>query len=190
MTCSDPRSCKHIVRHETEHLDQIQLSTTSTIRKVCLLDADVGLLRSTDARIFPQLLAALSEFIPFRLANWRCRPCDPIARAFEEKDGFLVSGSPILLPTGADIFVNLKTPSKTYRRNMKYDRMEFVHWVRRDHDNYVLHQREEDWRYVGLDYACIHGRTSNQDRVCTTIYIRSLGPCRYIHGHRYSKSLM
>ena len=24
-------------------------------------------------------------------------PCDPIARAFEEKDGFLVSGSPILL---------------------------------------------------------------------------------------------
>ena len=138
----------------------------------------------------PQLLAALSEFIPFRLANWRCRPCDPIARAFEEKDGFLVSGSPILLPTGADIFVNLKTPSKTYRRNMKYDRMEFVHWVRRDHDNYVLHQREEDWRYVGLDYACIHGRTSNQDRVCTTIYIRSLGPCRYIHGHRYSKSLM
>ena len=165
--------------------------------KECLLDADVVFSRSMDAILevqtpadLPQLLAALSEFIPFRLANWRCRPCDPIARAFEEKDGFLVSGSPILLPTGADIFVNLKTPSKTYRRNMKYDRMEFVHWVRRDHDNYVLHQREEDWRYVGLDYACIHGRTSNQDRVCTTIYIRSLGPCRYIHGHRYSKSLM
>ena len=88
----------------TPSIDQNQLSTTSTIRKVCLLDADVGLLRSMDATvrcrhswIFPQLVAALSEFIPFRLANWSCRPCDPIARAFEEKDGFLVSGSPILL---------------------------------------------------------------------------------------------
>ena len=178
-------------------LTKINCLQLQQYEKVCLLDADVVFSRSMDAILevqtpadLPQLLGALSEFIPFRLANWRCRPCDPIARAFEEKDGFLVSGSPILLPTGADIFVNVKTPSKTYRRNMKYDRMEFVHWVRRDHDNYVLHQREEDWRYVGLDYACIHGRTSNQDRVCTTIYIRSLGPCRYIHGHRYSKSLM
>ena len=147
-------------------------------------------LRCRHQRIFHNYWLHCPNLYPSDLQTGDVVPCDPIARAFEEKDGFLVSGSPILLPTGADIFVNLKTPSKTYRRNMKYDRMEFVHWVRRDHDNYVLHQREEDWRYVGLDYACIHGRTSNQDRVCTTIYIRSLGPCRYIHGHRYSKSLM
>ena len=114
-------------------LTKINCLQLQQYEKVCLLDADVVFSRSMDAILevqtpadLPQLLGALSEFIPFRLANWRCRPCDPIARAFEEKDGFLVSGSPILLPTGADIFVNLKTPSKTYRRNMKYDRMEFV----------------------------------------------------------------
>ena len=114
-------------------LTKINCLQLQQYEKVCLLDADVVFSRSMDAILevqtpadLPQLLGALSEFIPFRLAIWRCRPCDPIARAFEEKDGFLVSGSPILLPTGADIFVNLKTPSKTYRRNMKYDRMEFV----------------------------------------------------------------
>jgi hypothetical protein len=107
-------------------------------------------------------------------------PCDPIASSFEEKDGFLVSGSPILLPTGADIFVNLKTPSRAYRRNMKDYRMEIVHWLDEIMITRFLLTREEDWLYVELDYACVHGRTSKQGRVCTTIYIRSLGPCRNI----------
>ena len=43
------------------------------------------------------LLVALSDLYPSDLQTGAVVPCDPIARAFEEKDGFLVSGSPILL---------------------------------------------------------------------------------------------
>jgi len=113
VTCSDPRSCKTIIRHDTEHLDQNQLSTTSTIRKVCLLDADVVFcvvwmlyLRCRHQLDLSATIGCIVRIYTLSdLQTGDVVPCDPIARAFEEKDGFLVSGSPILL-----------------------------------HDNYVLHQ--------------------------------------------------
>ena len=63
---------------------------------------------------------------------------------------------------------------------MKDYRMEIVRWLDEIMITRFLLTREEDWLYVELDYACVHGRTSKQGRVCTTIYIRSLGPCRNI----------
>ena len=65
---------------------------------------DVGLLRSMDAILEVQTpagsfrtIGCIVRFIPSDLQTGDVVPCDPIARAFEEKDGFLVSGSPILL---------------------------------------------------------------------------------------------
>jgi hypothetical protein len=118
-------------------LTKINCLQLQRYEKVCLLDVDVVFLRCMDAILEVQTPAGsfrnywlhCPNLYPSDLQTGDVVPCDPIASSFEEKDGFLVSGSPILLPTGADIFVNLKTPSRAYRRNMKDYRMEIVHWL-------------------------------------------------------------
>ena len=76
----------------TPSIDQNQLSTTSTIRKVCLLDGMLVFcvvwmlyLRCRHQLDLSALLVALSDLYPSDLQTGDVVPCDPIARAFEKK---------------------------------------------------------------------------------------------------------
>jgi hypothetical protein len=110
--------------------------------KSMLVDADVVLLRSMDAilRCRHQLdlsatIGCIVRILNFRLANWSCRTMWSYCEGVEEKDGFLVSGSPILLPTGADIFRQFKDSVEGLQK--KHERLPNGNCalVRRDHDN-------------------------------------------------------
>ena len=83
-------------------------------------------------------------------------PRDCIEHALKMTDGFVVYGSPILLPTGASIFRRFIQYIQEAQSEPSFGQSKMS--VGLDElliTNFFTFNQEQDWRYSTRDYACI-----------------------------------
>ena len=132
--------------------------------KVLLLGANVVVLRSLDAIFETQTPAACfhnywcrcPNLYPSDMQTGDVVPRDAITRAFEEKYGYVLMGSPILLSTGADIFRQLKDYIEDPQTKISITKSKLN--VGLDESlitMFFTFIRKDNWRYIGTNYAVI-----------------------------------
>lgn len=139
-------------------LTKFQCLMFEQYEKVCLLDADVVVLRGMDA-IF-EVEAPAGNFYnhpglyPPDMRTGDIVPRDSIRRAIGETVG--VFGSPILLPTGVDIhrqfqdYIEQLPKNETIMKSkIKFGLDELLITM------FFTSIRKEDWRYIGTNYNTI-----------------------------------
>jgi len=139
-------------------LTKFQCLMFEQYEKVCLLDADVVVLRSMDV-IFEVETPAGNFYnhhglYPPDMRTGDIVPRDSIRRAIRETVG--VFGSPILLPTGADIhrqfqdYIEQLPKNETIMKSkIKFGLDELLITM------FFTSIRKEDWRYIGTNYNTI-----------------------------------
>jgi alpha-N-acetylglucosamine transferase len=154
--------------HDMQHviLTKFNCFLLTKYQKVCLLDADIVVLRSLDA-IF-QLDAPAGIFsnyyihgendpYPRNMKFGDIVPRDCIMRSLEMQMSFQVSGSPLVLPTGEKIFTQFKSYLEdTQKKNGFLGLPNVCAGV----DEQIItmfftHSQEKNWRYVDIAYGCI-----------------------------------
>jgi len=147
-------------------LTKFQCLMFEQYEKVCLLDADIVVLRSMDAVFDVETPAGNfykhHSFYPSGMRTGDIVPHDCITRALRETVG--VFGSPILLPTGVDIhrqfidyIAQLPTNKAVTKSKMKFGLDEILITM------FFACQRKEDWRYIGTNYNAIPWKDKRTD---------------------------
>jgi len=132
--------------------------------KVCLLDADVIVLRNMDdifqiqapAGSFDNYWLQHNSVYPSDMKTGAVVPRESIERALTMKDGFVVYGSPILLPTGVDMFRRFMHYIQEAQREPRFGKSKMT--IGLDEvmiTKFFTINQEQDWRYITKEYACI-----------------------------------
>jgi hypothetical protein len=150
--------------------------------KVCLLDVDIVVLRCMDA-IFDIQTPAGSFYnywihnldpYPHDMQTGTIVPRDCIINASKLKDAFLVNGSPLVLPTGQDIFEKFKTYIEEIQQRDGLVRFSHL-CAGLDEATITMFFTDflqQEWQYIGLDYACVPWMDPRPD------------PCLYHYVHK------
>jgi alpha-N-acetylglucosamine transferase len=147
-------------------LTKFQCLLFEQYEKVCLLDADIVVLRSMDAVFEVETPAGNfykhHGFYPSDMRTGDIVPRDSIRRAIRETVG--VFGSPILLPTGKDIhrqfkdyIAQLPTNKAVTKSKMKFGLDELLITM------FFNSIRKEEWRYIGTNYNTIPWKDKQED---------------------------
>lgn len=141
---------------------------------VCLLDADVVVLRCMDAIFATGTLAGSfhnyyvhdeSNPYPRDMKTGDIVPRDTIIKASTLENSFLVSGSPLILPVHRDILSQFKTYIEDIQE--KHGFIGFPHMCAGVDETtitmFFTDVLKEEWRYIGLEYACVPWKDSQSE---------------------------
>ncbi len=138
---------------------------------VCLLDADVVVLRCMDAIFESGALAGSfhnyyvhddSNPYPRGMKTGDIVPRDSIIKASKLENSFLVSGSPLILPVHRDILSQFKTYIEDLQERHGFIGLPHM-CAGVDETTITMFFTEvlkEEWRYIGLEYACVPWKDS------------------------------